>query len=119
MPEALYLLIADAHQAVLHENAFKQPERNDPVPMIEEIVARLEAAKAMYLAGNRVEASRLFDPRYEVTAAVREASACPCGGTIFEVPATVHECGCSLPDPLQRRADEIYAADRAQEANAW
>lgn len=61
--EALYHLISDAHKGVLRPG-----DPYDAETIIDSIIARLERAKAAHLAGDRVTASREFDPRYEVTA---------------------------------------------------
>jgi hypothetical protein len=64
--EPLYLLVSDAHKGVLHYG-LDANERYEPVEIIDEIAGRLAAAKAAYLSGDRVEASKQFDCRYEVS----------------------------------------------------
>lgn len=58
--EPLHYLIAEAHRGVLH------PDDYNVEPIIDSIIARLERAKAASASGDKVTASREFDPRYEV-----------------------------------------------------
>lgn len=59
--EPLHHLISDAHKGVLHPG-----DPYEPVGLIEEIVSRLETAKAAFLAGDTVAASAAFDAAYKV-----------------------------------------------------
>lgn len=59
--EKLHFLVFEAHHGVLGHDT-----PNDPVLMIDAVIARLERAKEAHLAGNRVAASREFDAGYEV-----------------------------------------------------
>lgn len=58
--EALHHLIADAHKSVIRPG-----DPYEPVPLIDEIVERLTAAKVAFLAGDKRAASKHFDPNYE------------------------------------------------------
>lgn len=57
--EPLYHVNADAHHAVLDGS-------DKAIPLIDSMIARLQRAKAAHEAGDKVTASREFDPRYVV-----------------------------------------------------
>lgn len=57
----LHFLVFDAHHGVLGHEGYPNAEVT-----IDAIIARLKRAKLAHLAGDKVAASREFDPRYEV-----------------------------------------------------